>query len=265
MTQLGVIPATNLSLVPNPATTTSSSSSGGTTTSTPGVQPLSATFSAASYALVLPSATANALLSDASTRVLENPEVRSVDGGTAKLKIGSRIPYATGSFLPSFTGSTGSTGGGLGLLASTQFQYQDIGVNMEITPHLTATGEVALHAKVEILTQQGQETLGGGLAEPVFGQRSIEHDIQLQEGEASLLGGLIDRELDTTVGGIPGLGDIPILKYLFSETSKTTLDNEVIIMLTPHIVRLPEKAPETSAAISGESGPGAIPNLGGAP
>lgn len=265
MTQLGVIPATNLSLVPNPATTTSSSSNGGTTTSTPGIQALSATFSAANYALVLPSATANALLSDATTRVLENPEVRSVDGGTAKLKIGSRIPYATGSFLPSFTGSTGSTGGGLGLLASTQFQYQDIGVNMEITPHLTATGEVALHAKVEILTQQGQETLGGGLAEPVFGQRSIEHDIQLQEGEASLLGGLIDREVSSTVGGIPGLGDIPVLKYLFSETSKTVLDNEVLIMLTPHIVRLPETAPETSASISGESGPGAIPNLGGAP
>lgn len=265
MTQLGLIPATNLSLVPNPATTTSSSSSGGTTTSTPGIQPLSATFSLANYALVLPSATANALLSDATTRVLENPEVRSVDGGTAKLKIGSRIPYATGSFLPSFTGSTGSTGGGLGLLASTQFQYQDIGVNMEITPHLTANGEVALHAKVEILTQQGSETLGGGLSEPIFGQRSVEHDIQLEEGEASLLGGLIDRELSNTVGGIPGLGDIPILKYLFSETSKTMLDNEVLIMLTPHIVRLPETAPETSAAISGESGPGAIPNLGGAP
>ncbi|HEV2383176.1 MAG TPA: hypothetical protein VG206_25705 [Terriglobia bacterium] len=265
MTQLGLIPATNLSLVPNPATTTQSSSSGGTTTSTPGIQALNATFSAANYALVLPSATANALLSDATTRVLENPEVRSVDGGTAKLKIGSRIPYATGSFLPSFTGSTGSTGGGLGLLASTQFQYQDIGVNMEITPHLTATGEVALHAKVEILTQQGAETLGGGLSEPIFGQRSVEHDIQLEEGEASLLGGLIDRELSNTVGGIPGLGDIPVLRYLFSETSKTVLDNEVLIMLTPHIVRLPETAPETSAAISGESGPGAIPNLGGAP
>jgi general secretion pathway protein D len=264
MTQLGVIPATNLSLVPNPATTTSSTSSGGTTTSTAGIQPLNATFSAANYALVLPSATANALLSDATTRVLENPEVRSVDGGTAKLKIGSRIPYATGSFLPSFTGSTGTTGG-LGLLASTQFQYQDIGVNMEITPHLTATGEVALHAKIEILTQQGSETLGGGLSEPIFGQRSVEHDIQLQEGEASLLGGLIDRELSNTVGGLPGLGDIPGLRYLFSQTQRNTLDNEVLIMLTPHVVRLPEKAPETSAAVTGETGPGAIPNLGGVP
>jgi general secretion pathway protein D len=265
MTQLGVIPATNLSLVPNPATTTSSSSSGGTTTSTPGIQPLNAVFSSANYAIVLPSAQANAILSDATTRVLENPEVRSVDGGTAKLKIGSRIPYATGSFLPSFTGTTGSTGGGLGLLASTQFQYQDIGVNMEITPHLTATGEVAMHAKIEILTQQGSETLGGGLSEPIFGQRSVEHDIQLEEGESSLLGGLIDRELNNTVGGLPGLGDLPVLKYLFSQTQRNTLDNEVMIMLTPHVVRLPETAPETSAAVSAETAAGVVPNLGGVP
>ena len=266
MTQLGLVPATNLSLIPNPNITTTTSSSGGSTTSTSGVlafgtNPLRWT----DFALVLPSAQANALLSDATTRVLENPEVRSVDGGTAKLKIGSRIPYATGSFLPSFTGTTGSTGGGLGLLASTQFQYQDIGVNMEITPHLTANGEVALHAKVEILTQQGQETLGGGLSEPIFGQRSVEHDIQLEEGEASLLGGLIDRELSNTVGGIPGLGDIPVVKYLFSQTQRNTIDNEVMIMLTPHVVRLPETAPQTAATVSGESGPGAIPNLGGAP
>jgi general secretion pathway protein D len=265
MTQLGLVPATNLSLIPNPNITTTSTSSG-TTTSTAGVLAFGTNaFRWTDFALVLPSAQANALLSDATTRVIENPEVRSVDGGTAKLKIGSRIPYATGSFLPSFTGTTGSTGGGLGLLASTQFQYQDIGVNMEITPHMTATGEVALHAKIEILTQQGSETLGGGLAEPVFGQRSVEHDIQLQEGEASLLGGLIDRELDNTVGGLPGVGDIPLLKYLFSQTQKTTLDNEVMIMLTPHVVRLPEIAPESSATISGESGPGGIPNLGGAP
>jgi len=262
MTQLGVIPITTLSIIPNPNTMTSS---GGTTTTTSGVVSLEGPLTWGDFALVLPSATATALLSDATTHVLENPEVRSVDGGTAKLKIGQRIPYATGSFLPSFTGSTGSTGGGIGLLASTQFQYQDIGVNMEITPHLTATGAVALHAKIEILTQAGAADLGGGLSEPIFGKRAIEHDIQLQEGEASLLGGLIDRELSNTVGGLPGLGDIPGLKYLFSETKKNTIDNELLVMLTPHVIRLPELAPETAAAVSGESGPGAVPNLGGVP
>ena len=264
MTQLGIIPATQFNIVPNPNLNTTTTSGGTTTTGQALILPGTTPLTWSDWALVVPSSQANALMSDATTRVLENPQVRSVDGGTAKLKIGSRIPYATGSFLPSFTGATGSTGG-LGLLASTQFQYQDIGVNMEITPHMTATGEVALHAKVEILTQQGSETLGGGLSEPIFGQRSIEHDIQLQEGEVSLLGGLIDRELSNTVGGLPGLGDIPVLRYLFSQTIRNTMDNEVMIMLTPHVVRLPETAPETSAAVSGETGPGAIPNLGGVP
>jgi type II secretory pathway component GspD/PulD (secretin) len=71
--------------------------------------------------------------------------------------------------------------------------------------------------------------------------------------------------LSNTVGGLPGLGDIPGLKYLFSETKKNTIDNELLVMLTPHVIRLPELAPETAAAVSGESGPGAVPNPGGVP
>lgn len=261
MTTLGVIPATNLALVPNPNTTTTTTSSGGTTTSTPGIVGLAQTFSSADYAIVLPSATAQAMLSDTTTRVLQNPQVRATDGLVAKLKIGSRIPYATGSFLPSFAGTTG-TGTGTSLLASTQFQYQDIGVNLEITPHITATGEIALHAKVEILSQAGSETIGG-LSEPIFGQRSVEHDIQLQEGEVSLLGGLIDKETSNLTTGIPGLGDIPFLKYLFSETQKTTMDDEVMIMLNPHVVRLPEVPSSAASVVSADSsGPNLLPQPG---
>ena len=265
MVTLGVLPPTNLSIVPNPNALTITLPNGSTVTTTPGYAPLGGLhpfLSPADFALALPSATATALLNDATTRVLENPQVRATDGATAKLKMGQKVPYATGSFLPSFTGTTGgTTTGGVGLLASTQFQYQDIGVNLEITPHLTATGEIALHAKIEILTQAGEANLGGGLSQPIFGQRSIEHDIELQEGEVSLLGGLIDRETTNTVTGLPGLGDTPILKYLFSQTEHNTIDNEILIMLNPHVIRLPDVAPQTAAAVSGEAGPGVGPNL----
>jgi general secretion pathway protein D len=252
MTTLGIIPATNLSLVPNPNVTTSTTTSSGTTTSTPGILGLASTFSSADYALVLPSSTAEAMLTDSTTRVLQNPQLRATDGLVAKLKIGSRIPYATGSFLPSFGASTSSTGS-LGLLSSTQFQYQDIGVNMEITPHITAKGEIALHAKVEILTDAGNESIGG-LSEPIFGQRSVEHDIQLEEGEVSLLGGLIDKESTNGTTGIPGLGDVPILKYFFSTVAKTLTDTEVMIMLNPHVVRLPELPSNAASVVSADSG-----------
>ena len=250
MVTLGVIPSTNLSLVPT-STVTATTATG---TVTAGTFPLNQPFVfGEQYSLVLPTAQAQAVLSDATTRVLENPEVRATDGQVAKLKIGQRIPYATGSFLPSFTGTTG-TGNNQGLLASTQFQYQDIGVNLEITPHLTASGEVSLHAKVEVSTNAGSLTIGG-LAEPIFGQRIVEHDIQLKEGEVSLLGGLIDKEYQNNVNGLPFLGDIPLLKYLFSTTARTVTDNEVLIMLNPHVIRLPELAAEKASSVSAGGGP----------
>jgi len=190
--------------------------------------------------------------------------LRATDGLVAKLKIGSRFPYATGSFLPSFGATTSTASGGVGLLSSTQFQYQDIGVNMEVTPHITATGDIALHAKVEILTNAGS-VLIGGLSEPIFGQRSVEHDIELEEGEVSLLGGLIDRETTLGANGIPGLGDIPGLKYLFSTQEKTIVENEILIMLNPHVVRLPEIPSAAASVVSSDSGAPLLPTPPGLP
>ena len=170
--------------------------------------------STADFSIALPGAVANALMSDSHTHVLQNPQVRVTDGLTAKLRIGTRIPYATGSFLPSFGGTTGGAGG-IGLLASTQFQYQDVGVNLDITPRLMANGEVAIKASIEI-SSLGQPISVGGFNQPTFGQRKIEHDIRLKEGEVNLLGGLIQTSETQSVSGFPGLAQIPILRYLFS-------------------------------------------------
>jgi general secretion pathway protein D len=184
---------------------------------------------------------------------MQSPEIRVTDGQTAKVKIGSRIPYATGSFLPSLGGTTSSTGG-VGLLASTQFQFQDIGVNLDLTPHLLATGEIAVHAKIEI-SSLGASISVGGITEPTFGQRVIEDDFRLQEGEVNLLGGLIQRTLTNQVQGIPGLGDIPLFRYLFSQENKEVNDQEVLVMLTPRVIRLPETAVE-GATVLGTGVPG---------
>ena len=237
----------------------------GTSSGTPGL-PLNQVKNLYSgdFSLILPSVLAQALLSDARSHVLQNPQVRVSDGQTAKLKIGQRIPFATGSFLPSYGAAvpTGGTGGaqGYGLLASTQFQYQDIGVNMDITPHITSTGEVGLHAVIEILSHAG-DTVIGGLSQPIFGQRKIEHDIRLKEGEVTLLGGLIERDDSRTVSGLPGLADIPGLRYFFSSENKEQREQEVLIMLTPHIVRLPEvRQPIGNTPVAKEtSGPGPRP------
>ncbi|HZT71974.1 MAG TPA: secretin N-terminal domain-containing protein [Terriglobia bacterium] len=199
------------------------------------------------FSVVVPSAVATAILNDSRTRILQNPEVRVTDGDTATLRIGSRVPYATGSFLPSLgVGTTGQTGQFGGLIASTQFQFQDVGVNVDLTPHLMPNGDIAIHAKIEISSVGAPVTIAG-VNEPTFGQRQIEHDIRLEEGETSLLGGLLQTTDTTTVTGVPGLGEIPGLKYLFSDTKHERVQTDVLIMLTPRVVRLPESYVETAA------------------
>jgi general secretion pathway protein D len=220
------------------------------------------TLSYKDYAVVLPGATAQAVLSDNKTHILQSPKIRVTDGQKASLKIGSRVPYATGSFLPSLGGTTSSSSGGVGLLASTQFQFQDIGVNLDLTPHLLPNGEVAVHAKIEIMSL-GASISVGGITEPTFGQRSIEDDFRLEEGEVNLLGGLIQRTLTNQVQGVPGLGDIPLIRYLFSQENKEVNDQEVLVMLTPRVIRLPEPAVAEGTALTlgavapgGEEAPG---------
>ena len=201
------------------------------------------------FGLVVPSAVANAILNDSTTRILQNPEVRVTDGDTATLRIGSRIPYATGSFLPSLGvgGGTGQAGGFGGLIANTQFQFQDVGVNVDLTPHLLPSGEIAIHAKIEISSVQPSVEIAG-VNEPTFGQRQIEHDIRLEEGETSVLGGLLQTTDTTSVSGVPGLGRIPGLRYFFSDTKHEKVQTDVLIMLTPRIIRLPGPSVEAAAA-----------------
>jgi general secretion pathway protein D len=199
-------------------------------------------------------------LSDTRTHILQNPQIRATDGQTAKLKIGERVPYATGSFLPTL----GTTTTSAGLLASTQFQFQDVGVILELTPHLMADGEVAIHASIEI-SSVGANVSVGGVTEPTFGERKIEHDIRLKEGETSVLGGLIQSTMTNILGGVPGLGDIPVFKYLFSTTHVERNDQEVLIMLTPRVVRLPEPyaGPASSVALTGGAQPAGLQPIPG--
>jgi general secretion pathway protein D len=232
-----ITPGLQGGLVYSPATSSSSSSSSTTTTSS-GLNPLAGPGAIwNSYAAVIPSVGANAILNDTRTHILQNPQIRATDGQVAKLKIGERVPYATGSFLPSLT--TSSTTSSSTLLASTQFQFQDVGVILELTPHLLADGEVAIHASIEI-SSVGANVTVGGVSEPTFGERKIEHDIRLQEGETSVLGGLIQTTMTHTVAGVPFLGDVPVLRYLFSTEHAERQEEEVLVMLTPRVVRLPE-------------------------
>jgi general secretion pathway protein D len=237
---LGILPGQTATIAINPNSSTTSGSSSSTTTPTNSGITLNQLrhLNSSDYAVTLPSLTANAVLSDTNTRIIQNPEIRSIDGQTAKLKIGDRIPIATGSF-SSGLGLAGGTAGGISPLVNTQFTYLDVGVNIDITPRVHPNRDVSLKLKVEISSHTGDESIGG-ITQPIISQRTIEHDIRLREGEASVLAGLVQRTETKALNGWPGLAKLPLLHYLFSDQKKDVQEDEVLIVLTPRIVRIPE-------------------------
>ena len=186
--------------------------------------------------MTISSATANLLLTDNDTRVLQNPRIRATDGQKADLKVGSKIPIATGSY------QTGAATAVVSSLVNTQFQYQDVGVEIEITPTIHYDRDVTLKLKMAISQENGFANLSG-IQEPIFSQRTVDQTIRLKEGEASIMGGLLQQQLTNNFSGIPGLSQIPLLKYLFSNNDKTTAQDEIVFLLIPHVVRGEELSP----------------------
>jgi general secretion pathway protein D len=190
-------------------------------------------------ALTLPGATANFLLTDTTTKIIDNPEIRAIDGQPAKLRVGDRVPVATGSFQAGV--GVGSTAGAgfVNPLVNTQFQYIDVGVNVDITPHVHANRDISLKVSVEVSSVTGQQPIGG-ISQPIISQRKIEHEVRLKEGEVSILAGLFERTDTKQLNGWPGLANVPIMRYLFSTDNVEHQENENLIVLIPRIVRMPE-------------------------
>jgi general secretion pathway protein D len=236
---LGVTPGQSASIAINPnGTTTTGSSTTSSTTNNTTLNTLRH-LNGSDYSVTLPNFTANMVLTDSNTKIIQNPELRSVDGQQAKLKIGDRIPIATGSFQAGVgVGAVGSAGL-VNPLVNTQFQYQDVGVNIDITPRVHPNREVSLKTKIEVSSVTGTSTIGG-ISQPIISQRVVEHDIRLRDGEAFILGGLIQRTDSRQLNGWPGFAKIPVLRYLFSGENVDHQEDEVLIVMIPHIVRLPD-------------------------
>jgi general secretion pathway protein D len=237
---LGILPMQTASVTinPNASTTTTPTTTGSTVTS-----PVNNTvtfnqlrhLNGNSYAVTVPSITANAILTDTFTKIIQNPEIRSIDGQPAKLRVGDKIPVATGSFQAGV--GVGATG--VNPLVNTQFQYLEVGVNVDITPRVHPNHEVSLKVIIEVSSQTGVSTIGG-IQQPIISQRKIEQDIRLKEGEVNVLGGLFEKTDTRTLNGWPGLAKIPFMRYFFSDDRIDHQENEVLIVMTPRIVRIPE-------------------------
>jgi general secretion pathway protein D len=244
---LGILPGQSVSVTFSPRTSlqpgSTSSGSAASSSSTP-VSPTQITLdnlrnlSGADYSATLPGATANAILTDNKTRIIQDPEVRVSDGEKASLKIGDRVPVATGSFQAGVGVGVGTGAGVVNPLVNTQFQYIDVGVNIDVTPRVHPDGDVSMKLSIEVSQITGTSNIGG-INQPVISQRKIEHDVRLKDGEVSVLGGLIERTETKNINGIPGLAQLPLFRYLFSDNNNEVKEDEVLIVVTPHIIRFP--------------------------
>jgi general secretion pathway protein D len=195
----------------------------------------------------IPSATFTALMSASDTKVLQSPEIRVLNDEKATLRIGDRVPVATGSY------SSGIGGGSVSPLVNTQFQYLDVGVNIDITPHIHSDKDVTLKMALEISTVTGTQNIGG-IDQPIIGQRRIEHETRLQDGEVNLVGGILDDTETNSLSGYPWLARIPILQALFAQNNRNHIQDEIVFAITPHIVRADEITDENLRMVDVGSG-----------
>jgi general secretion pathway protein D len=167
------------------------------------------------------------LKTDTNTRTLANPQLRTTDGIAAQARFGERVPVPVTTFSPIATG-------GVAQQPITSFNYETIGVNIDITPRTHHNDDVTLAMKVEVSSISG--TGFGGL--PTFGTRFINTALRLRDGETNVLAGLIRDDERVVLEGIPGLSDIPGLGRLFTRTRKEAQETDILLTLTPHIVRV---------------------------
>ncbi len=213
----------------------------GTTTTPTGTNSVAlnslAHLSTSDFSTSLPGALLNALLTDNKTKVLNRPQVRASDGMKVELQVGSRIPYATGSL----GSAVGATTVGVSPLVQTQFSYADTGITLIIQPTVHSADELSMHVEITVASVQTYEQLGGGISQPVIAQEKNITDVRMRNGEVSLLGGLNQSTDSNALSGIPGLTNIPVLgKFLFGSTSIQKMSDQIMIAITPHIVRTPD-------------------------
>ena len=167
------------------------------------------------------------LKSDTNTRTLANPQLRTSEGIAAQARFGERVPVPVTTFAP-------IAAGGVQTQPITSFNYENIGVNIDITPRTHHDDDVSLAVRIEISSISGSGF--GGL--PTFGNRSISTVIRLRDGETNMLAGLIRDDERKVASGIPGLSDIPVIGKIFAFNRLETQQTDIILTLTPHIVRV---------------------------
>ena len=178
----------------------------------------------------LPGVIYRLLKSDTSTRLLANPQLRTAEGQTAQARFGDQIPVPVTTFSPIATG-------GISQQPITSFDYKNVGVNIDITPRVHHDNDVTLVLKLEVSSVAQSVGVAGVQNLPTFNSRQVTSVIRLRDGETNILAGLISDSERTSYSGLPGLASLPVLGKLFAHNRKEVQETDIVMTLTPHIVR----------------------------
>ena len=185
--------------------------------------------STADFYLGVPAAVVRFLETDSQTKLVAKPQLRGQEGTTMTLELGEDIPVPATAF-------TAIAAGGAAVNPLTSFNYRAVGINVTMTPRVTYENEIIVEMIVENSTL-GANILVAGTSLPTFGSRKVETTLRLRDGESHLLAGLLREEDRTTLRGFPGMSQIPLLRRLFGDSDEGVRTTDIVMLLTPRIVR----------------------------
>lgn len=185
--------------------------------------------STADFYLSVPTAIIKALESDSRTKILAKPSLRGTEGKAVQVNLGEQIPVPSTTFAP-------IAAGGVASQPTTSFTLKDVGVNVSMTPTVTYDNEIRLDVTVEN-SAKGPDVNVAGSALPSFSSRKVQTTLRLRDGESNLIAGLIREEDKKSLQGLPGISKVPILRTLFGGSEKSTSTSDIVMLITPRIVR----------------------------
>ena len=186
------------------------------------------------FMFTIPTITFNFLKQNTDAELLAKPQLRIAEGEKAQLVIGDRVP------IPVTTISTQQAVGSTGVVPITSYQYQDVGIKIDMEPRVHHNKEVSLKLTIEVSQISGYVTSSDGSKQPIIGTRTITSSIRLKDGETNFLAGLIRKDTSRTKSTIPFLGDLPVIGALFTHNNTDDKRTDLYLTLTPHIIRSPQ-------------------------
>ncbi len=186
------------------------------------------------FMFTIPTVTFNFIKDNTDAELLAKPQLRIAEGEKAQLVIGDRVP------IPVTTINTQQAVGSTGVIPITSFQYQDVGIKIDMEPRVHHNKEVSLKLTIEVSQINGYITSGDGSKQPIIGTRTITSSIRLKDGETNFLAGLIRKDTTKTKSTIPFLGDLPLIGALFTHNITDDKRTDLYLTLTPHIIRSPQ-------------------------